>query len=137
LLPPELISQSNNIEACPSCNAFSPITLSANYDEDKTDEYQTWGPNLFAFVGNNPMNETDPTGLGIIGYFSCIREMNKWYNNCIKGLPNCDKKCSDPWEFAECMAERQRKIKECAEKSKKMFEECIKGVYRPPLPGRL
>ena len=94
--------------------------------------------NQYSFCLNNPINYIDYDGRdafgnpvkkkGLIGKLKCGYKMRKWYDNCMKNVPQCDD-CSIE-DQALCFEQRREAVQRCATDSKSMLEACIKACYR-------
>jgi hypothetical protein len=98
------------------------------------------GPNLHAYVKNDPANLVDPEGKGFLDWFEpfkrlwepskCARIAAKWKTNCFDKIPNCGD-CGPPQsathqEFADAL----EKYTECIGQRQQKWRECLDGMNR-------
>jgi RHS repeat-associated protein len=94
--------------------------------------------NLYSLVANDPVSEIDPEGL-LLGWLICIYRLLQWEHYCHNNAPNCPQWCTNPDHGDDgdgCLEARNKWIKDCLAKSKKMFQACIKAGITPPKPRR-
>jgi RHS repeat-associated protein len=96
----------------------------------------TEGPNLFAFVRNNPMTGVDAYGWGALGLASCLSKMHKWQKACQASIPDCDKLCGDQSieNYINCKEIQNKAIGACMKGAKDFMTACMKGTATPPVP---
>lgn len=76
------------------------------------------GLSLYAYASGNPDDWIDRDGRGLWGAFKCYRIVQKWTNDCLSKLPNCNTACGDTPEHAlealiMCMQDRAARQKVC------------------------
>ena len=104
------------------------------------------GPNLYAYVLNEPLIFVDPSGEGLWKAFKCYLIVRKWQRDCFSKVPHCDKPCGGSVEdqllgTLACMKERDEKLKNCLEgMNRDLFQAGCEtmsigappGYFRPP-----
>jgi RHS repeat-associated protein len=94
------------------------------------------GYNLYGFVGNDPVNYSDPEGL-FFRWFKCMREVSKWKEKCEESIPDCPLWCPVHGEDGiDCEKARRDGILKCATEAKQMMKDCVKAGSSPPRPRR-
>ncbi len=107
---------------------YSP-ELQRFISEDTLECERDEGNNLYIYVGNSPINYTDPEGLSTL---DCIRCGYYYWQCAKKGLKCKEKKCRENEDITsgELFRECFQKIPEC----QKMIEYCGKCALWPWTP---
>lgn len=93
---------------------------------------QSDDPNLYKLVYNNPVNLADVTGLGILTYIECAREIAKWEHTCLDGQPKCECMKTDKG-YELCMQLRNQWIANCMNNAPNMMKKCLSATTSPPV----